>query len=86
MDTTTVSLIVAGVGLVGVALGAGLSTGANVLLAARKEAADTQNWRRDRALDAYSEYSRLVDTIMTEANHAYVAELGATTTSNTVRY
>jgi hypothetical protein len=74
MNTAIVSLVVAGIALVGVMVGAGITTGVNYLLAVRKEAADTRNWRRDHALEAYSEFSRLVDTIITEANQAYVAE------------
>jgi hypothetical protein len=64
------------VGLIGVVVGAGISTGVTYLLAVRKEATDTRNWRRDHALEAYSEFIRLVNAIIAEAGNAYITEYG----------
>jgi hypothetical protein len=77
MDATTVSLVVAGVGLVGVALGAGISTGANFVLALRKELADIRTWRRDHALEAYSDFIYLTNTIFMEAGNCYRCACGS---------
>lgn len=68
MDTAVVG------SLLGVVIGAAISTVTSYLLAVRNEAAETRNWRRDRALETYSTFSRLVDTISLEANNAYLAE------------
>jgi hypothetical protein len=62
------------IGLVGVVIGAGISTGVTYLLAIRREKTEQGNWRRDRALEAYSEFMRLVDAITLEANGAYYAK------------
>jgi len=64
------------VGLVGVVLGAGISTVVAYFLAVRKETTDTRNWRRDHALEAYSEFIGLVNTITVEAGNVYIAECG----------
>lgn len=75
-DATTVSLVVGSMTLVGVLVGAAITNRVNYLLAVRKEAADTRNWRRDRALEAYSEFTRLVNAITVEAGNVYIAECG----------
>jgi hypothetical protein len=62
------------IGLIGVIVGAGVSTGVTYLLAVRKEAAETRNWRRDRCLEAYTDVLKACATIRSEAIAAYVAE------------
>jgi hypothetical protein len=59
------------VGLVGVALGAIITAGITYLLAVRREATETRNWRRDHCLEAYSELMGLVNTIVTAAGECY---------------
>lgn len=73
MWTTFIPAII---GLTGVLIGAGISTGVNYLLAIRKEAAEDRNWRRDRALEAYSEIMRLVEAIRVAAGLTYAADCG----------
>ena len=69
-----VTLTPAIIGLVGVVIGAGISTGIAYLLAVRKEASDTRNWRRDHALEAYTDVLKTCATIRSEAAAAYIAE------------
>jgi hypothetical protein len=47
-DTTTVSLVVATIALVGVVVGAVITTGVNYLLAVRKEAQDKKRKREEK--------------------------------------
>jgi hypothetical protein len=65
------------IGLVGVLIGAAISTGATFWLAVRKKATETRNWRRDRCLEAYSEYVRQVDAITVEAGNRYRSPCGS---------
>jgi hypothetical protein len=65
------------VGLVGVILGAAISTARDYLLAARKEAAEKENWRRDRCLEAYSEIISAVEAAISVAAVAYGAPCGS---------
>jgi hypothetical protein len=58
------------VGLVGVILGVGIT----YLLAVRREAADTRNWRRDHALEAYSDVLKASETAHFVAVAAYIAD------------
>jgi hypothetical protein len=62
------------VGLVGVVLGAGISTGVAYLLAVRREAVETQNWRRNHALEAYSDVLKASKTAHFAAIAAYIAD------------
>jgi hypothetical protein len=59
-----------------VVLGAGISTGVAFLLAVRREATETRNWRRNHCLEASSEFMGLVNTIVTAAGECYYAECG----------
>lgn len=78
-DASTVNLVVPIMALVGVVVGAAITTGINYLLAVRKEATDTRNWRRDHCLEAYSELMGLVNTTVTAAGECYYAECGTET-------
>ena len=62
------------IGLTGVVVGAGISTGVTYLLAVRKEAAETRNWRRDRCLEAYTDVLKACAVVRSEATAAYFAE------------
>jgi hypothetical protein len=62
------------IGLVGVVLGAGISTGVAYLLAIRKEAVERRNWRRDHALEAYSDVLKASETVHFLAIAAYIAD------------
>lgn len=62
------------VGLAGVVVGAGISTGVTYLLAMRKEAAEIRNWRRDHCLEAYTDVLKTCATIHSEAAAAYISE------------
>jgi hypothetical protein len=68
------TLIPAIIGLAGVLVGAAIITASNFMLARRREAAEDRNWRRNHALEAYSEFMALVDVITLEANGVYYAE------------
>jgi hypothetical protein len=62
------------VGLFGVLIGAAISMGTAYLLALRKEATDDRNWRRDHALEAYSDVLKASETVHFVAIAAYIAD------------
>jgi hypothetical protein len=64
------------IGLVGVVIGAALSTGVTYLLALRKEATETRNWRRDKLLDAYSDFLHATESVVSETAMAYGMKCG----------
>jgi hypothetical protein len=62
------------IGLLGVVVGAGISTGVAYLLAVRKDATDTRNWRRDHVLQVYTDFIRACSVVMDEADNIYEME------------
>jgi hypothetical protein len=62
------------IGLVGVLIGAAISTGASFWLAIRKEAIETKNWRRERCLEVYTDILRACAIVMDEADEIYHME------------
>src|ERR1700693_4684947 len=62
------------IGLVGVVVGAVISTGVAYLLAVRKEAVEKQSWRRDRALEAYSDVLKASENVHFVAIAAYIVD------------
>jgi hypothetical protein len=60
----------------GTVIGAIASTATTYLLALRKEAVEARTWRRDRCLEAYSEFVGLVNIIVTAAGECFYAECG----------
>lgn len=58
------------VGLVGVVLGAGIG----YLLAIRREVVERRNWRRDHALEAYSDVLKASETVHFLAIAAYIVD------------
>jgi hypothetical protein len=62
------------IGLVGVVIGAGISTGLAYVLAVRREKAERSNWRRDQCLTAYTDVLKACATIHFEAMAAYLAD------------
>jgi hypothetical protein len=62
------------IGLVGVVVGASISTAVAYLLAVRREKAERSNWRRDQCLAAYTDVLKACSTIQSEAMAAYFAE------------
>jgi hypothetical protein len=71
MWTTFIPAII---GLVGVFVGAAISTTATYWFTARKEVTDTKNWRRDRALEAYVDVLKVTSTVYFESVATYTAE------------
>ena len=65
------------IGLVGVLVGAAISTGASFWLAIRKEATETKNWRRERCLEVYTDILRACAVVMDEADNIYHMEPSA---------
>src|SRR5271169_152613 len=65
------------IGLVGVLIGAAISTGASFWLAIRKEATETKNWRRERCLEVYTDILRACAIVMDEADKIYHMEPSA---------
>ncbi|CAN5126653.1 hypothetical protein BH10PSE7_BH10PSE7_40840 [soil metagenome] len=61
------------IGLVGVLIGIGGTLGTSYLLAVRQEASEVRSWRRDRALEMYSEFLKAVEAVTFEANAAFFA-------------
>lgn len=62
------------IGLVGVFVGASISTAVAYLLAVRREKAERSNWRRDQCLAVYVDVLKACATIQFEAMAAYIAE------------
>jgi hypothetical protein len=62
------------IGLVGVVVGASISTAMAYLLAVRREKAERSNWRRDQCLVTYTDVLNACSTIQSEAMAAYIAE------------
>jgi hypothetical protein len=64
------------IGLIGVFLGASISTGTTYFLAIRKEASEERNWRRDHVLEAYSDLLGAIEIVISETTFAYSAGCG----------
>ncbi len=60
--------------LVGVVIGAGITTGLAYVLAVRRENAERSNWRRDQCLTAYTDVLNACATIHFEAMATYMAD------------
>jgi len=62
------------IALIGVLIGAIISTGTTYFLAQRKEKSDERNWRRDHALNAYNDVLKASETVHFVAIAAYIAD------------
>jgi hypothetical protein len=64
------------IGLIGVVIGAGVTTATTYLLALRKETTEERNWRRERVLEAYSQFLAAVDVAISATTIAYGTACG----------
>jgi hypothetical protein len=60
--------------LVGVVIGAGITTGVAYVLAVRREKAERSNWRRDQCLTAYADALKACTAIHFETMAVYMAD------------